>query len=62
MQVIPAITLLNGSLSVADACRLGPYLHASITGGVAVAVVEPATVPEAKQLNVYQKKMQWGMS
>lgn len=33
MQVIPAITPLNGSLSVADACRLSPYLHASITWG-----------------------------
>lgn len=64
MQVIPAITPLNGSLSVADARRLGPYLHASITcgvgGGVAVSVAEPATVPEAKRLNVCQKKMQRG--
>lgn len=45
MQVIPAITPLNGSLSVADTCRLGQYLHASI--------IKPATVEEPKQLNVY---------
>lgn len=68
MQVIPAITPLNGSLSVADVRRLSPYLHASITfggcgvvvvvvvgGSVAVTVAEPAAVPGAKQLNVCQK-------
>lgn len=57
MQVIPAITPLNGSLSVADARRLSPYLHASITwgggrdgggvgGGGAVTVTKPGSVEE----------------
>lgn len=64
MQVIPAITPLNGSLAEADARRLSPYLCASITPrkggygrcweGVTVTVAEPAAGEKAEVVECIQ--------
>lgn len=48
------------TLAASARISMPPSLAGQGGRGVAVTVAEPATVLEAKQLNVCQKKMQWG--